>query len=71
VSATTWTWRYDDETGAALEQPRSEVFTSRGDAESWLGEHWSEVADAGGRRAQLLSGGTPVGRALPLQDALP
>lgn len=53
-----WTWRYDGAEGAdpqGADLP-SESFTSRGDAESWLGENWQELAEGGVRRVALLDG---------------
>jgi hypothetical protein len=44
-----WTWTYLDAddtamTGAALV---ATSFPSQSEAESWLGEHWRDLADAG------------------------
>lgn len=50
-----WTWRIDraDGAGVSLEtEPPS--FAAQGDAESWLGEVWRELADAGANQATLL-----------------
>ncbi|WP_026118496.1 hypothetical protein [Nocardiopsis salina] len=56
-----WTWRYfgpeGDELGQGLP---SESFTSRGDAESWLGENWQELADGGVGRVALMDEGREV-----------
>lgn len=51
-----WTWRYHetDEAPAESTKPQPEVFTSRGDAESWLGENWAELAEAGVETVTLL-----------------
>ena len=37
-----WTWRYEKADGAAAGGAglQDAVFTSQGDAESWLGEYW-------------------------------
>lgn len=51
-----WTWRYEDEAGTTLDAPESEVFESRSDAESWLGEHFGELADQGVAAVTLLDG---------------
>ncbi|MDE3724031.1 MULTISPECIES: hypothetical protein [Nocardiopsis] len=51
-----WTWRYHEADGAdalAGDLP-SESFTSRGDAESWLGENWQELTEGGVDRVVLL-----------------
>ena len=44
-----WTWRYEKADGAAVSGagPQEAVFASQGDAESWLGENWRELLDAG------------------------
>ncbi|GAB3495707.1 hypothetical protein [Nocardiopsis coralliicola] len=54
-----WTWRYESESGEVLsvDTPSAEEFPSRGDAESWLGEEWRALAEAGVERAALLEDG--------------
>lgn len=50
-----WTWRIDRADGGAVPlevEPPS--FSAQGDAESWLGEAWRELADAGADQATLL-----------------
>ncbi|MDQ3733541.1 MAG: hypothetical protein M3400_05990 [Actinomycetota bacterium] len=42
-----WTWRYEDDSGDELRAPDSDIFESRSDAESWLGEHFGDLADHG------------------------
>jgi hypothetical protein len=42
-----WTWQYDDAEGQAVEVPDSEDFGSQSDAETWLGQAWRELAEAG------------------------
>lgn len=51
-----WTWRYHGAYGAPVEagDVPAETFTSRGDAESWLGETWSELAEEGVGTVTLL-----------------
>ncbi|MFW5417247.1 hypothetical protein J0910_11605 [Nocardiopsis sp. CNT-189] len=51
-----WSWRYEKDDGEVLrdEELPAEVFTSRGDAESWLGEEWRGLAEAGVGRVSLL-----------------
>ncbi len=50
-----WTWRIETSEGeqAALESDVPD-FPSQSDAESWLGEVWRELADAGASQATLL-----------------
>jgi hypothetical protein len=40
--------------------PRSQVFPSQGDAESWLGETWPELLHAGVAAVTLLDGDRKV-----------
>lgn len=56
MTGTLWRWRLADAEDAGLDQPVSPAFTSRFDAEAWLGEHWREVAASGVATAQLLRG---------------
>lgn len=48
-----WTWRYEDEDGAALD-PAAPTFDNRSDAESWLGEAWREIGESGVHQVTLL-----------------
>jgi len=50
----TWTWRYEDGSGAVLPQPATEAFPSKADAESWLGETWRSLLDGGVLQVTLL-----------------
>jgi hypothetical protein len=54
-----WTWRYLDADGGdkADEGLPSESFTSRGDAESWMGENWQELAEGGVVKVALSEDG--------------
>ncbi|WP_436701909.1 hypothetical protein [Nocardioides sp. BYT-33-1] len=49
-----WRWRLEDAsgsevalTGADAQEYADQTFPSQGDAESWIGETWSELADLG------------------------
>ena len=46
----------------------SPVFTSRFDAEQWLGEHWRGLAQDRVATAGLLRGEEPLGRPVALSD---
>ncbi len=52
-----WRWRLHDQAGTALsddvaaDNPR---FTSQSDAETWLGESWRDLVDAGVDSVTLL-----------------
>lgn len=47
----TWTWRYTPDLGTVEAAPD---FTSRSDAETWVGETWRELRDAGVEAVTLL-----------------
>lgn len=53
-----WSWRYETADGRVLDDETlalpSELFPSRGDAESWLGESWRELLEAGTDQVTLL-----------------
>jgi hypothetical protein len=58
-----WTWRYQNaqgETVAPVEAPTAELFPTQGDAESWIGEIWRELADAGVDAVVLLEDGREI-----------
>ncbi|MDF5758517.1 hypothetical protein [Spongiactinospora sp. TRM90649] len=51
-----WRWRYENANGGEVTErvlPR-ELFQSQADAESWLGENWSELLELGVERVTLL-----------------
>ncbi|HLV57716.1 MAG TPA: hypothetical protein VKY81_02415 [Natronosporangium sp.] len=50
-----WSWRYEGADGAPVAGP-SEVFASQADAESWIGQTWRELADAGVTTVVLVEG---------------
>ncbi len=56
-----WTWRIDKADGSDVtldfEVPE---FSAQGDAESWLGEVWRELADLGAEQATLTEDGRVV-----------
>jgi hypothetical protein len=55
----TWTWQCENSGGAsaASRELAKETFGSQGDAESWLGEHWRELLDAGVEQVSLVEDG--------------
>ena len=44
-----WTWRYEKADGTVIttDELQEAIFTSQGDAESWLGENWRALLAAG------------------------
>lgn len=57
-----WTWTYADASGAPVTgEPTTETaFPTQGDAETWFGETWQELADAGVESVTLLRDGEVV-----------
>lgn len=64
-----WTWRLLDAGGAEVspEGLASPEFPSQADAESWVGETWRELADAGVDGVTLLEGQREVYGPMSLQ----
>jgi hypothetical protein len=57
-----WQWRCLDATGAELSpaDPAPDAFPTQADAESWLGETWRDLLDAGVEQVTLLEGDREV-----------
>jgi hypothetical protein len=71
VPYVTWTWRLEDASGAAVDlpdTPASPAHPSQADAESWLGEHFRELAEAGVAQVTLLDAGSEVYGPMSLAD---
>ncbi len=52
-----WWWRMEDKTGAEVTvagELAGQRFTSQADAESWVGETWSDLAREGVDQVSLL-----------------
>ncbi len=66
-----WTWSYQDSAGADV-AGRPELvttgFPTQSDAESWLGEQWRELADAGVSSVTLHEDGAVVYGPMSLSD---
>ena len=58
-SAVTWTWRYDEQP-TSDEAPVAPAFGSQSDAETWLGENFRELLEAGVHGVALLQDGAVV-----------
>lgn len=52
-----WTWQFEDVDGKTV-AARDTEFSNQGDAESWLGEEWRELAESGAAVAILHNGET-------------
>ena len=52
-----WTWRLEDASGSEVDVPSEYAgrrFASQADAESWVGEIWSDLAEVGVDAVTLL-----------------
>ncbi len=50
-----WTWRFEKADGTeAPPVVEPEEFTTQGDAESWIGEHWKALLDGGTEQVRLF-----------------
>lgn len=53
--ANDWTWECHDIDGSVIANPTgAQVFPSQSDAESWIGETWRALLDAGVESVTLL-----------------
>ncbi|MFE1444299.1 hypothetical protein [Streptomyces sp. NPDC058739] len=56
-----WTWRFEKSDGSEVEpavQPKE--FTTQGDAESWIGEHWKDLQAGGADQVRLFEDTTEI-----------
>ncbi len=49
-----WSWRYEKADGTAADLATSQTFPTQSDAETWIGETWQELLDAGVDQVSLL-----------------
>ena len=51
-----WTWRYEKSDGTVIstDELQEAIFASQGDAESWLGENYPALVEAGVDQVTLL-----------------
>ncbi len=55
-----WTWRLEAADGSLVSAPVAPAQPNQSDAESWIGEQWRELADAGVAQATLLEDGREI-----------
>ncbi|MDI3422741.1 hypothetical protein [Streptomyces luteolus] len=56
-----WTWRFETSDGTEVEPSvQPEEFTTQGDAESWIGEVWKDLADGGTDQVRLFEDSTEI-----------
>ena len=55
----TWSWQLEKADGTVAPSPElpKETFSSQGDAESWLGENWRGLLEAGVDQVSLVDDG--------------
>jgi len=63
-----WTWRLESTDGTVVTGPSSPSHPSQSDAESWLGEEWRALLEAGVAQVTLLDGSTEVYGPMPLTE---
>ena len=64
-----WEWELLDRADAVLDRPLSPAFSTRFDAEEWLGLHWRQLAEQGVAAVRLASYGQPAAAPLSLRTA--
>ncbi len=69
----TWTWTYEGSDGAPVEPgpeaPGQPDFPTQADAESWVGEVWKELREAGVGAVTLFDGETKTYGPMSLDPA--
>lgn len=63
-----WIWRLESADGTPLSSPSSPAHSNQSDAETWLGEQWRALAEAGVAQATLLDGTDEVYGPMPLSE---
>ena len=64
-----WVWRFESADGCDLATPVLPAHASQSDAESWLGETWRELAEAGVAQVVLQQDGEEVYGPMLLSDS--
>jgi hypothetical protein len=63
-----WTWRLETSDATPVTGPVSPQHPTQSDAESWLGEQWRALAEAGVAQVTLLDGTDEVYGPMPLAE---
>ncbi len=55
----TWAWQLEKEDGTVISSREltKEAFSSQGDAENWIGEHWPDLLKSGVDQVTLTEDG--------------
>ena len=56
MAAVSWSWRFESSSGEPVRvlDTAEASFSSQGDAESWIGETWQQLAEMGVEQVTLL-----------------
>ena len=65
----TWSWAYEGPDGAPVEAGDQPDFPTQADAESWIGETWRELREAGVSAVTLQEDGRRVYGPMSLDPA--
>jgi hypothetical protein len=58
-----WVWRYENASGEVVKPtgaPTGDSFPTQADAETWIGESWRDLLDAGVDAVTLLEDGREI-----------
>lgn len=71
MSASAWTWTYEDADGASVspEVAPAQAFATQADAESWVGEAWKDLLAAGVEGVTLMEDDAKVYGPMSLRPA--
>jgi hypothetical protein len=70
MPTTSWTWRYESADGASLESAGPATsFPTQADAETWIGEEWRRLLEAGVDSVSLFEDGDLVYGPMSLHPA--
>ncbi|GAA2233899.1 hypothetical protein GCM10010232_20760 [Streptomyces amakusaensis] len=65
-----WTWQFEKSDGTKVQPAvEPEEFTTQGDAESWIGEHWKDLRDGGADQVTLSEDATRIYGPMSLHTA--
>jgi hypothetical protein len=70
VAAVAWLWRYEDASGGHVDVNgvASESFPTQADAETWIGETWRDLLEAGVEQVTLFEDGREIYGPMSLRE---
>jgi hypothetical protein len=65
-----WIWRYENASGDVVDAADLPVesFPTQADAETWVGETWRELLEAGVEQVRLFEDGREIYGPMPLRE---